>query len=44
MSMALIRHRESVQLVALCLDMVEAGEKGEDTKSSVEKAGEFILD
>ena len=43
MSMALIRHHESVQLVALCLDMVEAGEKGEDTKSSVEKAGEFIL-
>jgi hypothetical protein len=23
--------------------MVEAGEKGEDTKPSVEKAGEFIL-
>jgi hypothetical protein len=41
--MALIRHHESVQLVALRLDMVEAGEKGEDTKSSVEKAGEFIL-
>ena len=43
MSMALIRHHESVQLVALCLDMVEAGEKGEDTKPSVEKVGEFIL-
>lgn len=43
MSTTLIKHPESIQLVALCLSMVEAEIKGGDTKSWVEQAGDFLI-